>query len=164
MAIRGLRHDGAEFADEARSRGAVGVVAEAARPSGFDAPWIRVPDARAALAALGAGINGDPSRELIVVGITGTNGKTTTTYLLEAILECAGLRCGRISSVSYRIGPDELQATHTTPEAPELQSLLRRMVDRRCRACALEVLVACTGAQAGGSDQLRCRRLHQSDP
>lgn len=139
VAIRGLRYDGAEFADDARSRGAVAVVAEAARPSGFDAPWIQVPDARAALAALGASINGDPSRELVVVGTTGTNGKTTTTYLLEAILESAGLQCGRISSVSYHIGPDELRATHTTPEAPELQSLLRRMVDRQCRACALEV-------------------------
>ena len=139
VAIRGLRYDGAEFADEARSRGAVAVVAEAARPSGFDAPWIQVPDARAALAALGASINGDPSRELVVVGTTGTNGKTTTTYLLEAILESAGLRCGRISSVSYRVGPDEQRAKHTTPEAPELQSLLRRMVDRQCRACALEV-------------------------
>ena len=139
VAIRGLRHDGTEFADEARSRGAVAVVAEAARPSGFDLPWIRVPDARAALAALGAGINGDPSRELVVIGTTGTNGKTTTTYLLEAMLESAGLRCGRISSVSYRIGPDEQRATRTTPEAHELQSLLRRMVDRQCRACALEV-------------------------
>ena len=139
VAIRGLRHDGAGFAGEARRRGAVAVVAEAARPAGFDAPWIQVPDARAALAALGAGINGHPSRELVVVGTTGTNGKTTTTYLLEAIFESAGLRCGRISSVSCRIGPDEQRATHTTPEAPELQSLLRRMVDRQCRACALEV-------------------------
>ncbi len=139
VAIRGLRYDGAEFADEARSRGAVAVVAEAARPPGFDTPWIKVPDARAALAALGASINGHPSRELVVVGTTGTNGKTTTTYLLEAILERAGLRCGRISSVSDRVGPDEQPATRTTPEAPELQSLLRRMVDRQCRACALEV-------------------------
>ncbi len=139
VAIRGLHHDGAEFANEARGRGAVAIVAESTRPSGCDAPWIRVPDARAALAALGASLNGHPSRELLVVGTTGTNGKTTTTYLLEAILESAGLRCGRISSVSYRVGPDEQPAARTTPEAPEVQSLLRRMVDRQCRACALEV-------------------------
>ncbi len=139
VAIRGLRHDGARFADEARGRGAVAVVAESARPPGFGAPWIQVSDARAALAALAAAIHGDPSGELLVVGTTGTNGKTTTTYLLEAILESAGLRCGRISSVSHRIGPDEQRAAHTTPEAPELQALLRQMVDRHCRACALEV-------------------------
>ena len=139
VAIRGLHCDGAEFADEARRRGAVAVVAETPRPAGLDAPWIRVADARAALAALGAAINGHPSRELVVVGTTGTNGKTTTTYLLEAIFEHAGLPCGRVSTVSYRIADDEQSAARTTPEAPELQALLRRMVARGRRACALEV-------------------------
>ena len=139
VAISGQRHDGAEFAEEAASRGAVAVVGETAAPPGFSVPWIKVADARAALAALAAGAWGHPSRELVVVGTTGTNGKTTTTYLLEGVFEDAGYPCGRVSSVSCRVADEEEPAARTTPEAPDLQALLRRMVERRCRACAVEV-------------------------
>ena len=139
VAIKGEHLDGAAFADQARGRGAVAVVAEAARPEGFAEPWAKVTDARATLAALAAAFNGDPSHELLVVGTTGTNGKTTTTYLIEAILEQAGIRCGRVSSVSYRVASEEESAVRTTPEAPDLQALLRRMVERDCRACVMEV-------------------------
>lgn len=139
VAIRGLRHDGARFAEEALARGASAVVAETPGPPGFGAPWIATADARAALAALSAAFNDHPSRKLVVVGVTGTNGKTTTTYLIESILDHAGLPCGRIGSVSYRIADDEQAAERTTPEAPDLHALLKRMVDRRLRACAMEV-------------------------
>lgn len=138
VAIRGLRHDGARFAEEALARGASAVVAETPGPPGFGAPWIATADARAALAALSAAFNDHPSRKLVVVGVTGTNGKTTTTYLIESILDHAGLPCGRIGSVSYRIADDEQAAERTTPEAPDLHALLKRMVDRRLRACAME--------------------------
>ncbi len=77
-----------------------------------------------------------------VVGITGTNGKTTTAYLLASIFEAAGIRCGILGTVAYRLGPgkaDERDAARTTPEAPDLQALLREMVDRGCGACAMEV-------------------------
>ncbi len=74
-----------------------------------------------------------------VVGITGTNGKTTTAYLVASIFEAAGIRCGVLGTVGYRIGDEVREATHTTPEAPEVQSLLREMVDRGCGACAMEV-------------------------
>ena len=139
VAVRGQQFDGAAFAPEAMRRGAVAVVAETAAPPACDVPWVRVPDVRAALAALAATANRHPSRELMVVGATGTNGKTTTTYLLEGVFEQAGYPCGRIGSISWRIAGEESPAAHTTPEATELQALLRRMVERDCRACVLEV-------------------------
>ena len=74
-----------------------------------------------------------------VVGITGTNGKTTTAYLVASIFDAAELRCGVLGTVGYRIGDEVREATHTTPEAPEVQALLREMVDRGCGACAMEV-------------------------
>ena len=115
VAVRGQRYDGAAFAEDAARRGAAAVVAEAPAPSGFGLPWITVPDARAALAALAAVAWDHPSRELVVVGATGTNGKTTTTYLLEGVFEDAGYPCGRVSSISYRVADDEESAGRTTP-------------------------------------------------
>ena len=141
VAVPGHRVDGADFAAEACARGAALVVAEIEPPGAAACSWIRVPDARAALAALAAAFHGNPSRNLLVVGVTGTNGKTTTTYLLESILEHAGLAAGRISSIANRIGPEEAEhpAVHTTPEAPVIQALLGAMRDRGARACAMEV-------------------------
>lgn len=139
VAIRGERSNGADFAHQAKSRGAVAVVAECPSPSGFGMPWAEVADARKTLARLAAGFYGEPSNELIVVGTTGTNGKTTTTYLIEGVFEQAGLSCGRISSVSYRVAGIEQSATRTTPESSDLQALLRQMVDRDCEACVMEV-------------------------
>ena len=139
VALRGEHVDGAAFARDALERGAVAVVSENARPDDIDTPWVQVDDARAAVATLAANFYGNPSHELLVVGTTGTNGKTTTTYLVESILEEGGIPCGRISSVSHRIGEEERQAERTTPEAPDLQALMRRMVDSGCRACVMEV-------------------------
>jgi UDP-N-acetylmuramoyl-L-alanyl-D-glutamate--2,6-diaminopimelate ligase len=98
-----------------------------------------VPDARLALAALAAAFYGNPSGDLTLVGITGTNGKTTTAYLLESIFEAAGLRSGRIGTVGYRVGDREFEAARTTPEAPELERMLRDMVSQGCTACVMEV-------------------------
>ena len=139
VALRGVKADGASFAREALSRGAVAVLSEAAAPSGVTRPWIQVPDARLALAALAAALHGNPSEELTLVGITGTNGKTTTSYLLASIFEAAGVRCGRIGTVGYRVGDREVEASRTTPEAPELQRMLRAMVAEGCGACVMEV-------------------------
>ena len=83
--------------------------------------------------------SGIPSANLQVIGITGTNGKTTTAYLIASIFEAAGIRCGVLGTVGYRIGLEVREATHTTPESPDVQSLLREMVDRGCGACAMEV-------------------------
>jgi UDP-N-acetylmuramoyl-L-alanyl-D-glutamate--2,6-diaminopimelate ligase len=98
-----------------------------------------VGDARDALAALAAEYFRHPSEALTLVGITGTNGKTTTSYVLASIFEAAGLRSGRIGTIGYSIGDREIEAARTTPEAPELQHMLREMVSRGCAACVMEV-------------------------
>ncbi|CAN5747458.1 UDP-N-acetylmuramoyl-L-alanyl-D-glutamate--2,6-diaminopimelate ligase [soil metagenome] len=139
VALRGLQADGTAFAREAVTRGAVAVFAEVPEPPGNRTPWFEVADGRLALAALAAEFNGRPSERLSLVGITGTNGKTTTSYLLAAIFEAAGIKCGRIGTVGYRIGNRELDAARTTPEAPELQRMLRDMVAQGCGACVMEV-------------------------
>ena len=139
VALRGAHADGMSFARDAVNRGAVAVVAEAAAPQDLTVPWVRAADARLALAALSAAFYGHPSEELTLVGITGTNGKTTTSYLLESILEAAGMRCGRIGTVGYRMAGREIEAARTTPEAPDLQRLLREMVTAGCSACVMEV-------------------------
>lgn len=139
VAIRGQTADGAAFAPQALARGAALVVAERERPPEVDGPWVVVENAREALAAAAAAFYRHPSEDLLVVGVTGTNGKTTTTYLLAGILDRAGLRAGRIGTVSYRIGGVERDAPRTTPEAPDLHRLLREMVDGRCAACVMEV-------------------------
>lgn len=141
VALRGAKADGARFAADAAKRGAIAVVSEGPAPD--DAPagplWISVADARAALAELAALFYGRPSEQLTLVGVTGTNGKTTTTYLLAAIFEAAGIACGRIGTVNQKIGAEERDASRTTPEAPDLQRVLREMVDRGLGACAMEV-------------------------
>jgi len=142
VAIRGQRADGTSFAADAIKRGAVAIVAETPAPAGVQVPWLRTPDARLALAELAAVFYRHPSHELMVVGVTGTNGKTTTTYLLASVLDAAGQPSGRLGTVTFRVGPsaaDESAASHTTPEASEVQKLLREMIDRGCKSCAMEV-------------------------
>ena len=139
VALRGLHADGTAFAREAITRGAVAALSESAAPADVRVVWIQVPDARLALAALAAIFYGDPSEQLVLVGITGTNGKTTTSYLLASVFEAAEITCGRIGTVGYRIGRKEIEAERTTPEAPELQSMMRDMVSQGCGACVMEV-------------------------
>jgi UDP-N-acetylmuramoyl-L-alanyl-D-glutamate--2,6-diaminopimelate ligase len=139
VALRGLKADGAAFAAQAIAAGAAAVVAERPPDTPPAVPWLVVKDARLALAILAAEFEGHPSRRMQVVGITGTNGKTTTSYLLSAMFEAAGIRSGLMGTVAYRIGTKELPATRTTPEAPEVQGLLRQMADDGCGACVMEV-------------------------
>jgi len=151
VALKGLHADGATFARQALERGAAAIVAEqppspgsgvgeaALPPADVRAPWVVVQDARRALAQIAAAFFRHPSAQMQVVGITGTNGKTTTAYLLASIFEAAGIRCGVLGTVAYRIGDEIREATHTTPEAPDVQRLLREMVERGCGACAMEV-------------------------
>jgi UDP-N-acetylmuramoyl-L-alanyl-D-glutamate--2,6-diaminopimelate ligase len=139
VALQGLKAAGADFAADAVRRGAVAVVAEGATNEETAVPWVIVPDARAAMASLAAELYGHPSRSMQVVGITGTNGKTTTAYLLRAVFESAGKKCGLLGTVAYSIGDQELPAARTTPEAPDVQRMFRQMVDAGCRACVMEV-------------------------
>ena len=141
VALPGLNTNGVVFADEAYSRGAALVVSEEDPPPGISGPWIRVTHARNTLAALAANFHDNPSRSLLVVGVTGTNGKTTTTYLLESIFQQAGLETGRMSSVSNRVAADQPEepSKHTTPEAPTVQFWLSSMRERSTKACVMEV-------------------------
>ena len=136
--VSGFRQDGHEFAPQAVAAGARALVVE--RPLGLGVPEVRVPSVRAAMAPLAASFFGRPSRELKVAGVTGTNGKTTTTYLLRSLLEAAaGYPCGLLGTVKSVIAGRELEVARTTPEAIDLQADLRAMFDGGDRACAMEV-------------------------
>jgi UDP-N-acetylmuramoyl-L-alanyl-D-glutamate--2,6-diaminopimelate ligase len=139
FALRGVHTDGARFVPQAIAHGAIAIVAESAMPEGVSVPWLRVDNARAALAAAAAVFYGEPSQDLALVGITGTNGKTTTSYVLASIFEAAGVKSGRIGTIGYQVGARELDAPRTTPEAPELQQMLREMIAEGCGACIMEV-------------------------
>ena len=139
VALQGLHVDGASFARQAIGGGALAIVSEQLPPPNVQIPWLMVEDARLALALLAAAFYRHPSAEMRVVGITGTNGKTTTAYLIASMFEAAGIPCGVLGTVGYRIGDELREATRTTPEAPDLQRLLREIVDRGCGACAVEV-------------------------
>ena len=142
VALKGLHADGTAFARDAIDRGAAVIVSEQPAPAGVGVPWAMVEDARLALALLADEFYRHPSRDMQVVGITGTNGKTTTAYLIASIFEAAGIRSGILGTVAYRVGPgerDTREAARTTPEAPDVQALLREMVDHGCGACAMEV-------------------------
>jgi len=139
VALRGERTDGAAFAGQAVAKGAIAVVSEGDAPSGCPVPWIRVSDGRLAMAMLASHFCRHPSREMRVVGITGTNGKTTTSYLVRGIFEAAGVSCGLMGTVQYRVGQEVREAARTTPEATDLQQMFREMADAGCGACAMEV-------------------------
>jgi UDP-N-acetylmuramoyl-L-alanyl-D-glutamate--2,6-diaminopimelate ligase len=139
VAVRGEKADGVDFVPQALARGAVLVVSEHAAGAGTTVPWIQVRDGRLALALLGAEVAGHPSREIPVIGVTGTNGKTTTTYLLAAVLDAAGRSAGVLGTVHYKIGQEAREAARTTPEASDVQSLLREMITLGNRSCVMEV-------------------------
>ena len=139
VAVPGQHADGHDFADAAVEAGAAGLIVERALP-GVAAAQVVVDAARPALASAAAWWYGDPSHALTVVGITGTDGKTTTAYLAVAALEAAGMPSGMIGTIATRIGgrTDEHAAHATTPEAPELQATLRAMVDAGDRVAVIE--------------------------
>jgi UDP-N-acetylmuramoyl-L-alanyl-D-glutamate--2,6-diaminopimelate ligase len=139
VALQGLKADGVEFAPQAITRGAALVVSEVSRPEGVAAPWVAVNDARLALALLADAFYDHPSRRMQVIGVTGTNGKTTTAYLLASILDAANLKAGLLGTVTYRLGREEREASRTTPEAPDVQQLLDEMIRQGCRSAVMEV-------------------------
>jgi UDP-N-acetylmuramoyl-L-alanyl-D-glutamate--2,6-diaminopimelate ligase len=135
--VPGEKVDGHEFAAAAVAAGAVALVVE--RELDLDVPQVLVADARAAMAPLAARFEGDPTVDLRVAGITGTNGKTTTAFLLREILAAAGTRCGLLGTVKQVVGGAEEEVERTTPEAIDLQATFRRMLEGGDRACAMEV-------------------------
>jgi len=139
VAVPGFKADARRFVAQAVERGATLVVTEGEAPPLGGVATVLVPSARAALGRLAGAYYGHPSRDLTLVGITGTNGKTTTSYLVEALLQIRGDRTGVIGTIQYVVGDERRAAGQTTPEAPELQSLLARMRDRGVRGVAMEV-------------------------
>jgi UDP-N-acetylmuramoyl-L-alanyl-D-glutamate--2,6-diaminopimelate ligase len=140
VAIPGLKQDGRRFVEDALARGATAVVLEGSDLlEGQSVGRVLVSSSREALARLADAYFGHPSGALTVIGITGTNGKTTTSYLVDALLTAQGRHTGLIGTVQYRIGAESLPAGQTTPESLETQSLLRRMVAAGVTAVAMEV-------------------------
>ena len=134
--VRGERADGHDFAPQAVANGAVALVVE--QPLAVDVPQIVVPDARAAMALGADAFFGRPTEELQVAGVTGTSGKTTTSFLLYAILAAAGRRPGLLGTVEARVGGERRGVLRTTPEAIDLQRTFREMLDAGDRSCAME--------------------------
>ncbi len=135
--VRGFQSDGHDHAPQAVAGGAAALVVE--RPLGLGVPEVEVPSARAAMAPVAARFFGDPTAQLQVVGVTGTNGKTTTAYLLRALLEAAGHQCALLGTVKSVVAGVDRAVTRTTPEAVDLQRDFREMLDGGDRACAMEV-------------------------
>jgi UDP-N-acetylmuramoyl-L-alanyl-D-glutamate--2,6-diaminopimelate ligase len=135
--VPGGAADGHAFAGEALRRGAAALVVE--RELDDDAPQLLVPSVRAAMGPIAAAVHGDPADALTLVGVTGTNGKTTVVHLLEAILAASGRRTGAIGTIGGRIDGEPVPLARTTPEAPDLQALLARMRDAGVAAVAMEV-------------------------
>ncbi len=135
--VPGFSRDGHDFAADAVARGAVALVAQ--RRLGLGVPEVIVDDVRAAMAAAAARFYGDPTRELTVAGVTGTNGKTTTAFLIRALLEANGRQTGLLGTVTSVIGRVEHPVQRTTPEAIDLQRTFREMLDGGDVACAMEV-------------------------
>jgi UDP-N-acetylmuramoyl-L-alanyl-D-glutamate--2,6-diaminopimelate ligase len=136
--ISGFTHDGHDFAADAVSRGAAAIVVSRRLPE-VGGPQYLVANTRAALALGASRIEGDPSRAIEVVGITGTNGKTTTVYLVDAIMRAAGRTTGLMGTVETRIGDERLPSSRTTPESSDLQHLLAMMRDSGVTTAAMEV-------------------------
>jgi UDP-N-acetylmuramoyl-L-alanyl-D-glutamate--2,6-diaminopimelate ligase len=166
VAIRGELFDAHKFVPQVIEQGAVGILSELNPPQDWNslaelqsgrglapAAWIKVEDVRRAMALAAAEVHHHPSRELQLVGITGTNGKTTTAYLVASIPEAAGEPVAMTGTVEYRLGKDRMKAGRTTPEATDMQRLLRQAVEIGCRTAVME-------ASSQAMDFHRCDELH----
>ncbi|MGO8731799.1 MAG: UDP-N-acetylmuramoyl-L-alanyl-D-glutamate--2,6-diaminopimelate ligase [Terriglobia bacterium] len=139
FAIQGEKADGHAFIPRALERGAVAVVSERIPPSDLASRWVRVPRIRRALSTAGRVFFGQPDLRLKLIGITGTNGKTTTAFLVDSILRAAGIRTGLFGTIEYRVGDRVLPALNTTPESLDLWSYFRQIVDAGGTGVVMEV-------------------------
>lgn len=139
VAIQGGTQDGYQFIEGALEKGALFIIGDKKLASTPTFPYLQVKNARKTLAEMAARLNDQPSHELLMIGITGTSGKTTTTYLVESILKEAGHQVGVIGTINFRYGDKIYPSTHTTPGAPELQALLKQMKTEGCTAVVMEV-------------------------
>ncbi|HEU5236508.1 MAG TPA: UDP-N-acetylmuramoyl-L-alanyl-D-glutamate--2,6-diaminopimelate ligase [Pyrinomonadaceae bacterium] len=152
-AVRGELFDAHKFIPQVMQQGAVGVLSEQDRPADFPGVWLKVENIRRAMALAAAEVHHHPSTELKLTGITGTNGKTTCAYLIASIPEAAGEPVAMTGTVEYRLGKERKKADRTTPEAPDMQRLLRQAVDIGCRTAVME-------CSSQAMDFHRCDELH----
>ncbi len=138
IAVKGEQVDGHTYVRQALEKGATAVLAQATVDPG-PAGYVRVSDSRKAVGLVAGRFYGDPSSKMTMIGVTGTNGKTTTTYLCKAFLEQIGRTVGLIGTVAYQIGQETIPASHTTPGALELQRLLAKMREARLNSVVMEV-------------------------
>ena len=138
-ALKGEKKDGFEFIEEALINGAVAFLSEKPKPENFERTWLQASDAREALALCSANLYSHPSQKMKVVGITGTKGKTTITYLLEEILKKSHFLPAVIGTISYRGPGIIISAERTTPEAPDLQRMMAEMLAQGVTHCLIEV-------------------------
>ena len=153
VAIPGTKQDGHHFLEEVVAKGARAAIVEQMPPHSVDIPLVVVKDARNALAQVSAAFFSHPSREITLVGITGTNGKTTTSYLIESMIKAAGKEVGVIGTINYRMKGKEQPAPTTTPQSYDLQRLLREMVTAGIGYAVMEV-------SSHALDQERVRACH----
>ncbi len=139
FALRGAKTDGHRYIPQVIQAGCAAVIAEQAPEPDCPVPWAHVRHSRIALAQAAAAFYGHPARHLKLLGVTGTNGKTTTAFIAHHLLNAGQVRAGLIGTLFYDLGGEQQSATHTTPESLEIQQLLASMRDRGCRACAMEV-------------------------
>ena len=139
VAISGFKADGHQYVGEAVRKGATAVIVERDVAVPKNVSKIVVEDSRDCLARLSAMMFGEPTKNLRLVGITGTNGKTTTAYLIDSIWRAAGLKTGLLSTIAYRVGGELLEAERTTPESYDLQKMFQQMVKQGVSDCVMEV-------------------------
>lgn len=139
FAIQGAKADGHAFVPQALQRGAAGIVSELAAPAEWASRWVRVPKIRRALADAARTFYSQPDSHLQLIGITGTNGKTTTCYLVDSILRAAGIRSGLFGTIEYRVGDSAIAAVNTTPESLDLISSFAQVVAWGGKAAVMEV-------------------------
>lgn len=139
FALPGTSVDGHLFIGKAVEAGAVAVVLENPDFAPQGITWVRVADCRKAMGLISAVFNGEPTAQKPLIGITGTNGKTTTTFLIEAVLAAAGIPAAVLGTISYRFGTTVIEASHTTPESTELQSAFRQLAEAGAKAFVMEV-------------------------
>jgi len=139
VAIRGEKSDAHRFIPQAIDRGAIAIISESPMQETISPAWIQVRDARSALARAAAAVHGKPSQHLKLVGITGTNGKTTTAHLIDSIIRAKYGISAMFGTITHRVGNEAAVALNTTPEASDIQRMLRRAVDVGCRSAVMEV-------------------------
>lgn len=152
VAVRGGAADGHDYLDEVVKRNPAAIIAQSKGPADYSGLWIQVPDTRIVLGRLAARFAGDPAASMMVIGVTGTNGKTTVTHFIHALFEKAMIKTGMIGTIKIQDGSGLRDATHTTPGAIEMQSILRTMKGNRCKAVAMET-------SSHGLEQGRCQGI-----